>query len=244
MSDNEKDNVSDDVRSVKKRKRNEDRNRAHKSKKQKKDGIANDQREWNEMDIEIGNHSDQENDKALQTPTIVISETDDEHNGNDPVQTKNPQKIGDRRKSVRLQHLASNKKSTPKQQANGNKEITPKKGQPNETHVKSKSTEETEQTSNTTKSSSSPSDCDSTSVDSAIQTKSELSAMIFKQFSDFKKDPRFASRYSAKCNHCDERKNFLKGINTNLKTHLERVIFVRLFHSFHLLPSANCIESN
>lgn len=240
MSDNDKDNVSDDVLLKRKRKEDENQNRTDKIKKRKPHRSGG-RREWNETYIEIGNESDEKNDKAIQTPTI---DTDDEQNGNVLVQTKYPQKIDNRRKSVRVQHLASNKKSSPKQQVNGSKKSTPKQGKPNETHdkSKSKSTEETEQTSDTTKSSSS-SKSEST-VDSAIQTKSELSALIFKQFSDIKKDPKFESRYSAKCNHCDQRKNFLKGINTNLKSHLERVIFVRLFHSFQLLPNLHCIESN
>lgn len=241
MSDNDKEN---DIPLNIKRKREENDNQTHnlKKHKQQQHRTVDGQREWSETDFGIGNDSDEKNNKAIKTPTSETSD-DDEHNGNVPV----PQKIGNRRKSVRLQHLASKKKSIQKQQANGNKKNTRKQGKQNETHdkrssLKRKNTEE--KTSNTTKSSSSSSDCVESTVQSAIQTKSELSTLIFKQFSDFKKDSKFGSRYSAKCNHCDERKNFLKGINTNLKSHLERVIFVRLFHSFHLLSILHCIESN
>lgn len=239
MSDNDKNNVSDDDPLNRKRKRDENQNRTHTPKKRKR--IVDGQREWNETDIEIGNDNDGKNDKAIQSPIIDISETDGEHNENVPVQTKFPQKIGDRRKSVRLLNLASKKESTPKQQANGNKKSKSEQGKPHGTHDKSKSTEETEQSSNRPKSSSSSSDCVESTVDSAFKTKSELSALVLKQFSDIKKVPKLKSTYTARCNHCDDRKNFQKGINSNLKSHLERVIFVRLFQSFHLLLNLHCI---
>lgn len=61
----------------------------------------------------------------------------------------------------------------------------------------------------------------------AMKTKSELSKAIFGLFEDFQQDEKYANRYSAKCTVCDEKENtrisFLKGINSNLKSHLERV---------------------
>lgn len=65
-------------------------------------------------------------------------------------------------------------------------------------------------------------------IDQGIKTKCELSNAIVESYSDFQKDPGFKNRFSAKCNFCndedDARKHFLKGNNTNLKSHLKRVI--------------------
>lgn len=60
-----------------------------------------------------------------------------------------------------------------------------------------------------------------------IKTKKELSNSIYGLFSDFRQDEKFPNRFNAKCTVCDEdedgRVSFYKGINSNLKRHLERV---------------------
>lgn len=73
--------------------------------------------------------------------------------------------------------------------------------------------------------------------DFGIKAKCELTAAILSQFEDYRKDPNYKTRYSAVCSLCnaksdddDEhevvRTHFLKGNNTNLKSHLKRVITV------------------
>lgn len=73
--------------------------------------------------------------------------------------------------------------------------------------------------------------------DFGIKAKCELTAAILSQFEDYRKDPNYKTRYSAVCSLCNaksddddehevHRTHFLKGNNTNLKSHLKRVITV------------------
>lgn len=75
-----------------------------------------------------------------------------------------------------------------------------------------------------------------------MMTKTALSEAIFGLFEDFKKEPGRGDRYSARCILChknESRKFFQKGINSNLKGHLQRVSFfsLSLFVCFPLLQS-------
>lgn len=70
--------------------------------------------------------------------------------------------------------------------------------------------------------------------DFGIKAKSELTRLILGKYADFQKnpDPKFNNRYSAKCTLCNEQEDrikYLKGKNTNLKSHLERVIMEWFF---------------
>lgn len=60
-----------------------------------------------------------------------------------------------------------------------------------------------------------------------LKTKNVLSEAIFGLFEDFQQDEKCSNRFSAKCTICDQKENtrisFLKGINSNLKSHLQRV---------------------
>lgn len=60
-----------------------------------------------------------------------------------------------------------------------------------------------------------------------LKTKNELSEAIFGLYEEFQQDRKCSNRFSAKCTICDEKENtrisFVKGINSNLKSHLQRV---------------------
>lgn len=65
---------------------------------------------------------------------------------------------------------------------------------------------------------------------SVWKNKSAVSKNILEQFTDFKQVN--GNKMSAKCKHCDESqsaKNFIKGNNSNLKGHLERVLLIFYF---------------
>lgn len=70
---------------------------------------------------------------------------------------------------------------------------------------------------------------------SDVKTKTVLSEAIFGLFEDIKQEK--GKRYSAKCTLChqNESRNFFqKGINSNLKGHLERVSFFCIFFFFFM----------
>lgn len=60
-----------------------------------------------------------------------------------------------------------------------------------------------------------------------LRTKNELSEAIFGLFENVQQDVKCSNRFTAKCTVCDQKENtrisFLKGINSNLKSHLQRV---------------------
>lgn len=67
------------------------------------------------------------------------------------------------------------------------------------------------------------------SFDFGIKAKCELTKLILDIFNDFENNPDHQNRYSARCTLCDEHQDrikYVRGNNTNLKSHLERVIIL------------------
>ena len=67
-------------------------------------------------------------------------------------------------------------------------------------------------------------------LDTGIEAKCELTRAILDCFDDFRKDQKKVNGYSARCTICGddesaERRQYLKGNNTNLKSHLKRVSY-------------------
>lgn len=147
-----------------------------------------------------------------------------------------PQRIQNRRQSERLlekkQKLETNKENTSPSKK------TKKRGRPRKNGKKHKQLASTPPGSvavpplplATSSSAAIPANTEFTvqniEVDFGLKAKCKLTEGILKVFNDFQKDPKISTRYSAKCTLCDDaadRKFFLRGNNTNLKSHLKRV---------------------
>lgn len=66
-------------------------------------------------------------------------------------------------------------------------------------------------------------------------TRSQLSEDILANFDEFESsDPNDenCTTFTARCKHCEEKKSFVNGNNSNLKTHLKRVRFVKFQNIF------------
>lgn len=161
-------------------------------------------------------------------------ETHDQQQQQPETAEQNPQKIVLRRRSQRLSQKrladANNRIQGDKQtQSDANEPPTKKKrGRPTKSNKLAKPVSSSASVQN---------------VDDIIvlKTKNVLSEAIFGLYEYFQQDAKYSNRFSAKCTICDEEENirisFLKGINSNLKSHLERVsiiIFLFLFISIYL----------
>lgn len=77
-------------------------------------------------------------------------------------------------------------------------------------------------------------------IDFGIKSKCELTAAILSQYEDYQKDSKYLNQYSAVCSVCIaksdggevDRTHFLRGNNSNLKSHLKRVISVFIVFPF------------
>lgn len=147
-----------------------------------------------------------------------------------------PAKITERRQSKRLlereKEMEKENEPPPPKKSRGR---PPKKANENQTQSISKTGTDTGNQALHSLSSSSPSrtNQNGTNVYNANNSdngfekaKCDLTRLVLNHFEDFKQNPSYKNRYSAKCTHCDgqdDRIKYLKGINTNLKSHLERV---------------------
>lgn len=129
-----------------------------------------------------------------------------------------PRKIGTRRQSARLLHKRmANDNENDEELHNTQSESIPPKRTKREQPMADKSVQPA----------SSSASIPNVRDQIILKTKNELSKAIFGLFEDFQQDQKFANRYTAQCTVCDEKENarlsFYKGINSNLKSHLERV---------------------
>lgn len=185
--------------------------------------VSNRKRERNIWSIErIGDKDDDkadenDNDKQIDPVTIQAKSIS---------QRRQSQRIIDRdkeneNKSVNQPNQNTEKDEPPEKKSRGR----PKKVKANQT--KSAVTSAAPSSSSSAKGNQTTTTNTIQTIDQGIKAKCELSNAIVESYSDFQKDPAFKNRYSAKCNFCngedDAQKYFLKGNNTNLKSHLKRV---------------------
>lgn len=167
---------------------------------------------WNIEDADVFIY---ENGEENSTNSV---ETHDQQQQQPETAEQNPQKIVSRRRSQRL---------SLKRLADANNKIQ------DDTHSDSKGPPTKKRRGRPPKANESVQPVSSSAlvqnVDDIIllKTKNELSGAIFGLFEDFQQDEKCSNRFSAKCTICDRNENtrisFLKGINSNLKSHLQRV---------------------
>lgn len=135
-------------------------------------------------------------------------------------QQRQSQRLFDRQREAEKENEAP-----PSKKARGRPRKYPKE---NEKQSTSKTGSDTGIGTQAAASSSSPTDQNADNgFDIGIKAKSELTKLILGCYTDFRNNPEFKNRFSAKCNLCDDQEDrikFLKGNNTNLKSHLERVM--------------------
>lgn len=186
--------------------------------------------EWDILDM-----SDEPNATAATAATA--DENPKDKQTQDQQRTANCAKITVRRKSERL--LAKLKEPEEETNETGEPPLKRKRGRPTKVTNGNKTPSKTGTDTSTGASAGTAATADNSNsnngFDFGIKAKCQLTKLILDVFDEFENDLNHENRYSARCTLCDlhqDRIKYVKGKNTNLKSHLERVIILLCLY-FH-----------
>lgn len=203
--------------------------------------------EEDQPDLNVNDESDKENDDAKGNDNGQTVD-DNTKNDNTPTTPTTPKAaaIGERRRSKRNLKRPIVIDSS----SDDDEEPIKKRGRPatkprTKTHAKAqaKTPKTPAKPKKTTKTKNAQANADTSKttkplpIDFGIKAKCELTSAILSQYENYRKDPKYSTRYSAVCTIClaksdgDEvdSTHFQRGNNSNLKSHLIRVISVSFF---------------